>query len=90
MGAEVRCFDPAARAISSAIRKAEFADSVEASCEGAELLLVLTEWDQFSQVHPSEIGERMTSKRVIDCRNILDPDMWTKAGFQYHGIGRSI
>jgi UDPglucose 6-dehydrogenase len=89
LGAQIRCFDPTVRIIPPAIRQAEIADSVETSCEGAELLLVLTEWNQFSQINPFVIAEKMTSKRIIDCRNILDPDTWSEAGFQYHGIGRS-
>jgi UDPglucose 6-dehydrogenase len=89
LGAQIRCFDPTVRVIPPAIRQAEIADSVETSCEGAELLLVLTEWSQFSQINPIAIAKKMTSKRIIDCRNILDPDTWSEAGFQYHGIGRS-
>jgi UDPglucose 6-dehydrogenase len=89
LGAQIRCFDPTVRVIPPAIRQAEIVDSVESSCEGAELLLVLTEWNQFSQINPFVIAEKMTSKRIIDCRNILDPDTWSEAGFQYHGIGRS-
>jgi UDPglucose 6-dehydrogenase len=89
LGAQIRCFDPTVRVIPPAIRQAEIVDSVETSCEGAELLLVLTEWSQFSQINPIAIAKKMTSKRIIDCRNILDPDTWSEAGFQYHGIGRS-
>jgi len=89
LGAQIRCFDPTVRVIPPAIRQAEIVDSVESSCEGAELLLVLTEWSQFSQINPIAIAKKMTSKRIIDCRNILDPDTWSEAGFQYHGIGRS-
>jgi UDPglucose 6-dehydrogenase len=89
LGAQIRCFDPTVRVIPPAIRQAEIVDSVETSCEGAELLLVLTEWSQFSQINPITIAKKMTSKRIIDCRNILDPDTWSEAGFQYHGIGRS-
>ena len=88
LGAQVHCFDPAVKSVPFAIPLAGIADSVETSCEGAELLLVLTEWSHFAQVQPSEIAEKMASKRIIDCRNILDPEIWKNAGFTYQGIGR--
>lgn len=88
LGAQVHCFDPAVRSVPFAIPLAGIANSVETSCEGAELLLVLTEWNHFALVQPSEIAEKMASKRIIDCRNILDPEIWKNAGFTYQGIGR--
>jgi UDPglucose 6-dehydrogenase len=55
---------------------------------GAELLLVLTEWDDFKWISPSTIAISMSGKQVVDARNLLDRKDWERAGFTYQGIGR--
>ena len=55
---------------------------------GADVLLVLTEWDEFKWINPSTIAISMQGKTVIDARNLLERHEWERAGFTYHGIGR--
>ena len=88
LGAEVSCYDPAVKMIPLMIAQAHLAASVEQSCDRAELLIVLTEWPQFAVVQPNQISQKMASKQIIDCRNILDKYRWVAAGFSYHGVGR--
>ena len=88
LGAEVSCYDPAVKMIPLMIAHAYLAASVEESCERAELLIVLTEWSQFAVVQPNQISQKMASKQIIDCRNILDKHRWIDAGFSYQGLGR--
>ena len=88
LGAEVSCYDPAVKMIPLMIAQAYLAASVEESCERAELLIVLTEWSQFAVVQPNQISQKMASKQIIDCRNILDKHRWIDAGFSYQGLGR--
>ena len=88
LGAEVSCYDPAVKMIPLMIAQAHLAASVEQSCDRAELLIVLTEWPQFAVVQPNQISQKMASKQIIDCRNILDKHRWIDAGFSYQGLGR--
>lgn len=88
LGAEVSCYDPAVKVMPLVIPQAHLAASVEESCERAELLIVLTEWSQFVEVQPNQISQKMSSKQIIDCRNILDKHRWIDAGFSYQGLGR--
>lgn len=54
----------------------------------ADVLLVLTEWDDFKWISPSTIAISMSGKQIIDARNLLDRKDWERAGFTYQGIGR--
>jgi UDPglucose 6-dehydrogenase len=87
-GADVTCYDPTVRDIPSRINRAHLALTPEASCETAELLVVLTEWDEFKSVNPIDIYGRMSAASVFDCRNILPERSWIAAGFVFQGIGR--
>ncbi len=63
------------------------ADPYEA-CRGAEVLAVLTEWDDFRFCDLDRVSELMAAPRVIDVRNILDPAALRRRGFHYEGMGR--
>ena len=54
----------------------------------ADVLLVLTEWDEFKWVSPSTVAISMSGKEIIDARNLLDRKDWERSGFTYQGIGR--
>ena len=54
----------------------------------ADVMLVLTEWDDFKWISPSTIAISMRGKQIIDARNLLDRKDWERAGFTYQGIGR--
>jgi UDPglucose 6-dehydrogenase len=56
--------------------------------EGAEVLVVLTEWEVFKEVSPNDVKSLMKSRNVVDARNVLEKDAWQQAGFGYQGIGR--
>ncbi len=64
------------------------ADPVEAAA-GADVLAVLTEWDQFRWVDLSEVAKAMTGTTIVDGRNLLNPNDVRAAGLSYAGIGRS-
>jgi UDPglucose 6-dehydrogenase len=86
--ADVTCYDPTVKDIPSIIDRAQLALTPEASCESAELLVVLTEWNEFKSVNPIDIYGRMSAALVFDCRNILSDQSWIDAGFVFQGIGR--
>ena len=72
----------------------EFGDAVEvaqkpyAALEGADGLIVCTEWNEFRRPDLDRIGELLKEKVVFDGRNIYSPRMMERAGFRYYSIGR--
>ena len=60
-----------------------------AAVEGAEVLAVLTEWDEFRWLDLDKVADLMASRNVVDARNLLDRASLVRRGFEYRGIGRS-
>jgi UDPglucose 6-dehydrogenase len=60
-----------------------------AATAGAEVLAILTEWDEFKWLDFDKVGENMAEKRVVDGRNLVDRTGLVRRGFTYEGIGRS-
>jgi UDPglucose 6-dehydrogenase len=58
------------------------------ACRGAEVLAVLTEWDEFRFCDLDRLSDLMATPRVVDVRNILDPAALRRRGFHYEGMGR--
>jgi UDPglucose 6-dehydrogenase len=67
----------------------EVVDDPYAAVEGAEVLVVLTEWDEFRWLDIDKVAELMAAKKVVDARNLLDRAALARRGFEYRGIGRS-
>ncbi len=65
-----------------------YASSAEEACRGADVVLLLTEWPQFTGLDPVAVGELVRSKNVLDGRNALDPERWRAAGWSYRALGR--
>ena len=63
-------------------------DPLEA-VDGAEALIVATEWPEFSEVSLAEVKKRLIAPLVFDGRNLLDPATMKEMGFTYHCIGRN-
>jgi UDPglucose 6-dehydrogenase len=93
-GATVQAFDPTitppldsrAAAILDGI---EIADDPYSACDGADVLLVLTEWDEFRGLDFAKVEEMLAAPRVVDARNLLDRDALRRRGFVYQAIGRA-
>jgi UDPglucose 6-dehydrogenase len=88
-GAEVSAYDPVAgeMARDRVASVAVAADAYEV-CAGADVVVVLTEWDEFRWLDFDRVGELMRARRIVDARNILDPAAMRKRGFSYEGLGR--
>jgi UDPglucose 6-dehydrogenase len=89
-GADVVVYDPAGMA--NAMRElpdVRFADSMTAAAEGAHLLCVLTEWEEFRNADPVALAATVSTAKVIDGRNCLDSSVWARAGWEYRGMGRA-
>lgn len=90
-GAQVTAYDPKAMDNAKSLPLAEkikFADSAMEAVDGAEALLIATEWPEFKQQDFSEVKQRMVAPLVFDGRNLLDPSTMRELGFTYRGIGR--
>ena len=87
-GAIIRAFDPAVDALRTNLDGIELFPTPLAAVEGAEVLVVLTEWEVFKEILPNDAKSLMKSHNVVDARNVLAKDVWQQAGFGYQGIGR--
>ncbi|MEA2148528.1 MAG: UDPglucose 6-dehydrogenase [Solirubrobacteraceae bacterium] len=88
-GARIRVFDPiAADEARSMIRGVHFATDALDAVEGADAVVLVTEWDEFQDLDWSEVAERMAGSLVLDGRNALDAAAVGAAGLTYEGIGR--
>lgn len=85
-GAKVRAYDPA---VSDQLDGIEVVDDPYDACEGAEVLLVLTEWDEFKWLDLDQVKDRMASAAVVDARNLLDRSALRRRGFTFRGVGRN-
>jgi UDPglucose 6-dehydrogenase len=82
-GAEVVAYDPEASTDLFAM-----ADDPIAAATDADVLLVATEWPEFTEVDMTAVGRVMRGHRVVDARNLLDPKAVRAAGLDYWGLGR--
>ena len=65
-----------------------YAGSAEEAADGADLLMLLTEWDEYRALDPVSLGDVVAGKRILDGRNALDPERWRSAGWKYRALGR--
>jgi UDPglucose 6-dehydrogenase len=86
-GADVRGWDPVADA-SGILSGITFSGSVLDAVHGADAAVIVTDWDELRDVARAEVREAMRNPLIVDGRNLLDPEVATKAGFIYEGIGR--
>jgi UDPglucose 6-dehydrogenase len=88
-GAEVRAFDPVAREQAEQVLSGiEFAEDAYAAANGADALVIVTEWDEFRALDLKKIAASMRGKMLIDLRNVYDRDDAEEAGLAYYGVGR--
>ncbi|BDU76638.1 UDP-glucose dehydrogenase family protein [Mesoterricola sediminis] len=66
-----------------------YAEDFLAACDGADALLVATEWPQYASVDLEEAGRRLKEKVMFDGRNLFRPEAMGRAGWTYHSLGRS-
>lgn len=87
-GASVSVFDPTVTIAPKGLEAITVSASLLEACAGADVIAVLTEWDEFRWVSPAEAADAMRTKQIVDARNLLDRSEWRRAGFEYQGIGR--
>jgi UDPglucose 6-dehydrogenase len=88
-GGKVKAFDPTVAGPKPGVpADVEVCPDPYAATAGADVLAVLTEWDDFRWLEPEKVAEVMTGRQVIDGRNLLDRSDWQRAGFLTQGLGR--
>jgi UDPglucose 6-dehydrogenase len=91
-GAQVVAYDPQAAEKARELAVAEkitITDSAAKATEGAEALIIATEWSEFASQDFASIRANMLSPLVFDGRNLLNPKKMSQQGFEYHSIGRA-
>jgi UDPglucose 6-dehydrogenase len=88
-GAQVAAYDPMVSGplVGEPLSKIEVSAGPYAAAEGAKVLVVATEWDEFRWSDWAKLAEVMANKAVVDARNLLEPAALRRAGFTYEGIG---
>ena len=87
LGANVKAYDPVAEGCP--IEGVEVCADAYSAADGAEVLAILTEWDEFKFLDLDKLAEVMGNKHIVDARNLLDRGAVRRRGFTYQGIGRS-
>jgi UDPglucose 6-dehydrogenase len=77
-----------ARRIFGAEPRIDYADSPMAALDGADALVIVTEWKAFRSPDFEDIKRRLKTPLVFDGRNLYDPAQLRAAGIEYHAIGR--
>lgn len=88
-GAKIKAFDPIAMNNAKKIFKnVTFCENSYSAAKGADILVVLTEWNEFRQLDLKKLKSLMNSPIILDGRNIYDPQKTKELGFTYMGVGR--
>ncbi len=88
--ADIMAYDP--KAMGTACRllgdKISYADDMYSCLKGADVLAVLTEWNEFKTLDLNLAADLMRHKNIVDCRNLLNAEQALALGFKYQGIGK--
>ncbi|MER7795876.1 UDP-glucose/GDP-mannose dehydrogenase family protein [Microbacterium sp. NPDC096154] len=88
-GATVAVYDPEANANAHRVYPdLDYVDSMDAAVAGAEVTVLLTEWDEFRHADPGVLGRLAAARRIVDARHALDVEAYLEAGWEYRALGR--
>ena len=89
MGARVQVFDPAGmEQAKSLLKSVDYCESAYACADGADALVIATEWEQFRALDLERLRDLMACPVVVDLRNIYRPEDMSRHGFAYVSVGR--
>jgi UDPglucose 6-dehydrogenase len=89
LGANVVATDPEAISNSRKLHpQLSFAEDPRDALSDADVVVVVTEWEEFRSLSPTSVSTLTTGRVIIDGRNCLKPDDWRLAGWRYQGLGR--
>jgi len=88
-GASVVVFDPEANANAHrAYPDLDYAGSLAEAVDGADVVALLTEWDEFREANPAALGALVAHRRIVDGRHALDSERYRAAGWELRALGR--
>lgn len=88
-GAIVTVTDPKALANAAArFPELQYEAELDMAVDKSDAILLLTEWQQYRDLDPHFVSLKVTSRRILDGRNVLDAEKWRAAGWTYRGLGR--
>ena len=89
MGARIKAYDPMAiENTRRVLQGVEFTPDPYLACQGAELAVIMTEWNELRELDMERIKGFLKRPILLDARNIYDPEEMRKLGFTYYSIGR--
>jgi UDPglucose 6-dehydrogenase len=90
LGVDVRAYDPVAMANAQRVLPASvvYCDSAHAAAEGADAVVLLTEWNEFKLLNLERLRAVMRRPVIFDGRNLWEPERMRRLGFEYYSIGR--
>ncbi|MBT2224571.1 UDP-glucose/GDP-mannose dehydrogenase family protein [Nonomuraea sp. NEAU-A123] len=88
-GGQVTVYDPIALGNArKAHPELHYGESALEAVTGAHVVLLLTEWPEFVDLDPEELGKVVAARRIVDGRNALNTETWRSAGWHYRALGR--
>jgi len=88
-GAQVVVYDPEANANAHRVYPdLDFVDTLAEAVVGADVVALLTEWDEFRRADPHDLGVLVSERRIVDGRHALDASRYRAAGWEYRALGR--
>src|SRR3954452_14890516 len=88
-GATVLIYDPEANESARRIHpELSYAVSLDEAVADADLVMLLTEWQEFRSMDAHTVGKLVAQRNLVDGRNVLDPVTWRAAGWHYRALGR--
>ena len=88
-GASIRAFDPVAMAEAKlCLPQIAYASDEYDAIAGADLLVIITEWNQFRALDMEKVKDLLKAPKIADLRNIYEPEDMRELGFEYVGVGR--
>lgn len=89
-GARVQAYDPAAiEQARHILPEVDYRTDPYSAAEGADVLALVTEWNQFRNLDLEKIRQHMRRPILLDLRNVYEPERVKALGFDYHGVGRN-
>ena len=88
--ADITAYDPKAMRTACLLRgdKIQYAGDMYSCLKDADVLAILTEWNEFKSLDLNLASSLMRHKNIVDCRNLIDAEQAAKNGFRYQGIGK--
>lgn len=88
-GADITAYDPKAMGTACGLlgNKISYADDMYACLKDADVLAILTEWNEFKALDLVQTAHLMRHKQIVDCRNLINAEQAAANGFDYQGIG---